>query len=285
MARIPLTEDIAGALAQFFRKSNAPTPSHKQLGEIFRRAGVQDLDPRTDETDKETGKEVRIRVVFGEAARRADRDTVLLVGGLLAQMRVAGCFDPTSASFGGSDAVQSAQRAFKASGWILESDGHLSPLVLMDIDAAQSRPAIEMTLNRIQRSTFEGPVLLTDAKSLLEATAKHVLDALGCNVTQSMDFDQMLFLARERLQLLPQQVTGASEEERFEREIYDGMWKIARATNKIRNTPESNAHGHRTTPSFPPETSRLIVQSAAQLSQLMLHRLDRLLGHPSAVAS
>jgi hypothetical protein len=141
------------------------------------------------------GKEIRVRTVLGFAARSPRDVKGDLVDDLLARMRVAGCFDPMSDQYGTDTVVRAAQRAFHLLGWRLGSDGTLAPIVLKSADGPIRRPALESMIRRIQSSGEDGPLLVTEAKSLLEATAMYVLEETGFSCPATPDFNQVLYPA------------------------------------------------------------------------------------------
>jgi hypothetical protein len=87
-----------------------------------------------------------------------------------------------------------------------------------------------------------------------------------------------------RLDLLPQRVDQSSPAAGTVREVYDGLWKVAKAVNELRNA-EGTGHGRTAVPTVSPETARVVVQAAGLLSALLLDTLDtRYGGRRSATA-
>jgi hypothetical protein len=219
--------------------------------------------------------EVRVRTVLTEAVQTNGVGGTRLVETLLARMRVRGCFDPHSENYprSGAPVVTSAQRAFQRIGWTLDDEDRLSPEVLTGLDHHQQRRAIEATIDRIRRSPNDAALLMGTAKELLETTARYVLEEVGQPARRDAGFAELLHFARERLDLLPQQVSQGNPAGRTVREVYDGLWKVARAVNELRNA-EGTGHGRTKLPTVSAETARVVVHAASLLSALLLDTLD-----------
>jgi Abortive infection C-terminus len=271
MPQTPLNQDVAVALSRFYTGGWGPT--HAELHEVFARTGLAHLDPRRG--DPQTTKEVRVRAVLTEAVAAGPETAGRLVESLLARMRVRGCFDPQSEHYpnGGGGVVVAAQRAFRRLGWELDAEGHLAPAVLTGLDRHLDRRAIEAAIERIRRAPDDAALLIGTAKELLEATCRYVLEEIGQPARQNADFPELLHLARDRLDLLPRSVPPANPTARTVREVYDGLWKVAKAVNELRNT-EGTGHGRTAPPTVSSETARVVVQAAGLLSALLLDTLD-----------
>jgi Abortive infection C-terminus len=271
MPQALLTRDVSAALARFF--TGGPGPTHSELDEIFAATGMTAVDPKR--TDPNATKEVRVRAVLSEAMHADSATGMELVELLLARMRVRGSFDPSSDHFpvDGQAVIASAQRAFRNAGWMLDDDGHLAPEILTDLDHHLQRQAIEASIDRIRRSPNDAALLIGTAKELLETISRYVLEEVGQPARDGADFGELLHLARERLGLLPQSVSQGDPAARTVREVYDGLWKVAKAVNELRNV-EGTGHGRTRLPTVSSETARAIVQAAALLGALLLDTLD-----------
>lgn len=276
MAGSPLTEEVGGALARFFAHSKGP--SHLELDEVFRLAGVAGLDPKKGAVEP-VGKEVRVRATLRAASRSVGVDGEVLVQDLLGRMRVRGSFDPvTEDQYGGDAAVRSAARAFDAAGWIMDSSGHIAPAVLPDVADPGIRPALDATVARLRRAGDDSALLIGEAKSLLESTAKYVLLELQFPAAGLQDFNQLLHFARERVGLLPDGLDGTNVIGKQLQRVYGGLGSVVSALGELRNSPEGTGHGHTTVAGLDAETAAAVVQAAALLSGLMIRALDRQLG-------
>ena len=269
----PVSTEIAAALARFFAIRGSP--SHRELAEIFKQNELDAFDPDPDATEN-IGKERRVRVVLSTSAEHPSSRSTSCVSQLLGSLRAAGCFDPAStATFAGSDLVNGAKRAFRNAGWALDDDGMLGPLVLGDIETAERRPAIEMQIDRMRNGSSDTALLIGTAKELLETTARYTLEELGGQVGRNMDFDQLLYLARDRLNLLPSQFNNPSE--KLVQKIFQSLWSVAETVNELRGE-DGTGHGSTSPTDIPPYLARSIVQAAGVMAQLMVTRLDVLLG-------
>lgn len=276
MAGSPLTEDTASALARFVAGSRGP--SHQELDEVFARAGVSEVDPKKDAVEP-VGKEVRVRVTLGRSVGRPAELTEALVQDLLARMRVRGCFDPaTEDQYAGEATLRAAGRAFAAAGWVMDPSGHIAPAVLPDVSEPGIRPALDATISRLRRAGADSALLIGEAKSLVESTAKYVLLELGFPCSGHEDFPQLLHFARERVGLLPDGLDASNVVGKQLQRVYGGLGSIVSALGELRNSPEGTGHGHATPPGLDPDTAGAVVQAAALLSGLMLRAVDRQLG-------
>ncbi len=272
MTSVPLSEEIATALSKCF--AGGTGPSHRELNELFRNARVLELDPAQD-TSESQSKAVRVRAVLGRLADAGPKvaDANKLVANLLARMRVFGCFDEGAESYVGVQPLKALGSAFERAGWHLDSRGHLSPLVLADIEHANLRPALEAQVARLRSASGDPSLLLGTAKELLETVARYTLEEMGQPARANANFDELLHMARERLWLLPQQVSADDAAGKIEREVYEGLWKVAKSVNGLRNL-EGTGHGRTSLPTTSPMTARAIVGAAALLGQVMLTKLD-----------
>lgn len=268
-----LIEEVAVALAQFFQGPTGPGPTHGQLTELFRSPLAAAADPIGEGINKAT----RVRVVLSALIAKDPAAAEDLVVRLLAAMRPKGSFNPSSEHYGGADTVVAAKESFSRCGWDLHIDGNLTPLVVAQIDHSRQRPAIESQIERVRRASGDTALLIGTAKELLESTAKYVLVELDIPVSPKADFNELLYMSRERLGLLPNQVAGDAPAAKAVREVFDGLWKVAKAVNELRNL-EGTGHGRTSLPGVSAETARAVVRAVAPMCELMLESLDNNLG-------
>jgi hypothetical protein len=281
MSRSLLNQDVAAALSRFFTGGAGPT--HAELDDLFRRHGLAHADPKL--VDAGVTKEVRVRAVLTEGVAAAPEVADGLVHTLLAGMRTRGCFEAGGDHYpvGGPAVIGAAQRAFRQLGWDLDDEGQLAPAVLTGLDHHARRRAIEAAIERIRRAPDDAALLIGSAKELLETTSRYVLEEIGQPARANADFPELLHMARDRLDLLPQRVSQTSPAGKTVREVYDGLWKVAKAVNELRNT-EGTGHGRTTLPTVAPQTARVVVQAAGLLSALLLDTLDARYGRRQAVS-
>lgn len=196
-ATVPLTRDVIAALAMFFHGGDGP--SHSTISRVLIGAGFGDgyvYNPNVQGPNKEQRVLQGLRAVQRQPARARD-----LVEELLSALRVAGLIGGVASG----DDVDRLRRALASAGWYLTEDGHLQPFGHVDLDTG-GRPALEEQVERLRRSTTDPDLQIGTAKELLESVSKFVLEELGMPVNEKMDFNQLWHLARERLNVLPQQV-------------------------------------------------------------------------------
>lgn len=260
---VPLTHDVCAALAKFFHGGEGP--SHTTVSQVLTGTGYGDgytYDPKVQGVNKEQ------RVLRGlrTAQKRPDRARDL-VEGLLSALR-------TEALVGGDasgEDVDRLRRALGSAGWYLTEDGYLKPFGGIDLNTG-GRPALEEQVERLRRSTTDPALLIGTAKELLESVSKFVLEELGIPVENKMDFNHLWHLARERLNVLPQQVNPDLPGADAIRAIHQSTWSIADQVNKLRNL-QGTGHG-RTLPSGVSEDlAMLVVREAATVADYMLARL------------
>jgi Abortive infection C-terminus len=274
MQQAPVDEEIAAALSGFFFGGHGP--SHSKLTSIFVGAGYQSDDPYVP-AEQTPNKETRVLSVLRAARRRPDRARQL-VGALLVQLRVHGCFDTDRGSYD-RDQVRTAQRAFARAGWILSGDGVLSAAGAIDLSTG-GRGALDEQVDRLRRATDDPGQLLGSAKDLLEAVAKFVLEEFSVPVPRNDDFDHLWYLARDRLQLLPEQVNSALPGASNIKTILQSSWRIAEQVNKLRGF-QGAGHGRTLPTGVSVEMALLIVREACSVAEFMLVSLDRTRGRPA----
>jgi hypothetical protein len=200
---------------------------------------------------------------------------------LLSELRASGCFEAAP----GRDwepqrarAVTAARRAFGRLDWELTEDGELHPGHGVVI-TSQGRPAIEEQLQRIRRAIGDGDpaLLLGTAKEMLESTGKYVLEQFGQDYSEAIDFNQLWYLARERLGIHPSLIDTTQPGGQQVKKIVGAAWTIAEQANELRKE-EGTGHG-RTLPSqMSPEMARLVVREACNVVDFVLRTLDRQFG-------
>src|ERR1700737_4141343 len=119
MTQVPVSDEIAAALAGFF--FGGAGPSHTKLSTVFVGAGHSADDPYSPIAQK-PNKETRLLTVMRAVQPRPDRAREL-VDALLVQLRVHGCFDAGRSEVHDPHRVRTAKRAFRATGWQLSDDG------------------------------------------------------------------------------------------------------------------------------------------------------------------
>jgi hypothetical protein len=233
MSRPPVSEDIAATFARFYLGGNGST--HTKLTAAFVGSGLGDVAPY-DEVTHTPNKEIRVRRTI-QAAVRGPARARQLIDSLLRDLRVGGHFDDTSIP---ADVLSRAQTAFRKHGWMLSNDGELSE-VSINLDTG-GRPALNEQLDRLQQATEDPALALGSAKDLLEAVAKFVLSEIDWPIAKKADFGELWYFARERLNILPQQVAGDAPGANHIKAVLQNAWAIADQINALRNL-QGTGHG------------------------------------------
>ncbi|MGB3679896.1 MAG: abortive infection family protein, partial [Candidatus Microthrix parvicella] len=120
-------------------------------------------------------------------------------------------------------------------------------------------------------------LLLGTAKEMLESTGKYVTEQFSVPLRPNTTFDELWHHARERLDLLPQQVNVSAAGGKQVREILQSSWSIAQMTNQIRND-EGTGHGRTLPTAVTPEIAMMVVREACSVAEMVLSKLDRAIG-------
>jgi hypothetical protein len=125
----PLSEAIIAALARMMDDSQSPRqPSHSEIEDQFRRAGLTQADPNLIGSPK--GKAKRIRGVLQWAIENDIEKGEKLVSLLVALVRGVGGFSEGDSNFVGAETIQGLRSAFESEGFNLTETGELVPVVL-----------------------------------------------------------------------------------------------------------------------------------------------------------
>lgn len=264
----PLTDDVAGALAQFFY--GGAGPSHTDITRVLTQSGYFDNYVRPS-TGQGPNKQDRVLRAFREA-HAAPARARQLVDGMLGLLRLKNLIgDPDDDQK--SDDERQLRRALGAAGWHLDDTGHLHPFAGVDVDSG-GREALDEMLARIRRSTADPGLLIGQAKDLLEAVAKFVLEELGMPVHKNMPYPALWHIARERLGVLPEQVDQDVSGWEAIREIHQSTWSIASQVNTLRNL-QGVGHGRTLPTGVTEELAMLVVREACSVADYMLAMLNR----------
>ncbi|MDQ0260489.1 hypothetical protein J2W20_002393 [Sinomonas atrocyanea] len=275
MTTQPISQEIGAALGRFFYSGEGP--SHSKLTRVFMAGGYGDDDPYVPAANgrpASPNKEQRVLQVFGAAVRRPGGARAL-VEAMLTELRVHGSFSPTSSKYN-PEATTTAQRAFSRKGWHLDEDGLLQPIAGIDVTTG-GRQALDEQLERLRRNSEDPGALLGTSKDLLEAVAKFVLKEMGMPLTGKESFNQLWYLARERLNLLPQNVDTNVPGHLSIRAVLQAAWGIADQVNELRKF-QGTGHGRTLPTGVTRELALLIVREACSVAEFVLTSLDRQLG-------
>lgn len=268
-----VTLEVGGALARYFHAGEGP--SHANLDTVFARVGCSDADPAPPEVRQmdrargrqSTNKEQRVNAVFRAAVRGGKGRE--LCEAILELLRLR------STDFRDEEAGP-LRRALERCDFTLTEDGYLEVSGLATVTSHADRPAIEDQLARLRRAQDDPGLMLGTAKEMLESTAKYVLEELGSPPPANSDFSQLVYLARERLRIRPEDVAVSSPETEAVKKILGASGVIAEQVNHLRNR-EGTGHG-RTVPSGVSESvAYLVVREACSVVELMFSTLDTIM--------
>ena len=132
-------------------------------------------------------------------------------------------------------------------------------------------------LDRLRRASDDPGQLLGSAKDSLEAVAKFVLEELDVPAPNNASFDHLWHLARDRLGVLPQQVSGGQPGASQIQKILQSSWTIAQQVNELRGL-QGAGHGRTLPTGVSPELALLVVRESCGVAEFSLTMLDRVKG-------
>jgi hypothetical protein len=197
-----------------------------------------------------------------------------LLDQLLTALRVHGTFADTSPQV--TERVQTLRRALEAQLVTLDDEGRLvrsNPINL----GTGGRPALEEQLSRLRHNVEDPGVLLGGAKELLESICKFVLEEQSLLPDRRADFDELLALALDRLQLQPHLVDATVPGGKQVRAIYQSAKTTASTINELRNL-QGTGHGRTLPTGISSETGRYVIREATHVAELLLSTHDRQMG-------
>ncbi len=266
-----LADEVGAALGKFFFAGDGP--SHATLTECFTSCGLSDEDPYNP-ADGTPNKQQRVLAVCRAARRRPAGIGDKLLEQLLTAFRVDGIFGDDTPQV--TDRVATLRRALAAQSVTLDDEGrlhHTNPINL----ATGGRPALEEQLARLRHNVEDPGALLGGAKELLESICKFVLEEQAMLPERKLDFDELLALALDRLQLQPNVVDTAAPGGRQLRAIYQSAKTTAATINELRNL-QGTGHGRTLPTSITRETGRYVIREATHVAELLLSTHDRQMG-------
>ncbi|SRR6266516_1587664 len=269
--RAPLNDAIVVALSKLVADAQTERrdPSHNDLEFQIARAGLGAADP--NKQGQVLGKAKRVRAVLTWALENAPANGEELVAGIVSTIRGCGGFNPQSPNYVGADQIASAALAFREEGFVLASDGVLTPLALDSLHGRELTAALRAYVQRAKRGVTDAALLVGTGKDLLEATAKHVImERMGQEPPQ-MDFPNLLGQAFYALGLATpneQSQPGEHPRRRIERALYEAGC----AVNTLRNR-DGTGHGRPWLPSVKPHEARMAVEVIGMVSEYLLTAL------------
>lgn len=280
MTENPISQDVGSAIGKFF--FGGAGPSHSQLTRVFMAGGYGDDDPYVPAQNgrlASPNKQERVLRVFAVATRKPN-GAKALIEAMLSELRTHGCFTEGSKDYN-SQNTQTVRRAFARIGWTLSEEGMLSPLAGIDLSTG-GRDALDEQLARMRASIDDPGLLIGSAKDVLEAVAKFVLEELNFPMSGKESFNQLWYMARDRLGLLPNNIDPNIPGHQAIREVLQASWKIADQVNELRKL-QGTGHGRTLPTGVSRELALLVVRESCSVAEFLLTSLDRALGRKVGV--
>lgn len=266
---------MIGAVSRLVDDAGASRePSHYDLGEVFRRAGLLKGDPHADPSATKVGKRKRVFQTFVWALD-ADPDAgVKGVVGLIGTIRGCGGFRRESDNYVGDEAINNCIAAFTDQPSELLADGTLRPRSLAALSGRELSAALRSYVVRAQRGYSDAVLVAGTDKDLIEATAAHVIaERFGASVPPGTNFPTLLGQAFVSLSL-------AHESPKPERQGLDGardammssLYSLGCAVNRFRNRAGSG-HGRPFVPQLSDAEVRALTESAGLVAGTLLDAL------------
>ncbi|NML86458.1 abortive infection family protein [Polaromonas sp.] len=272
---LPLTDTVIAAVAQLIddSKSNGEyrDPTHSDIDFYVSQAGLTASDPKRQ--GQTVGKAKRVRAVLHAALTDDAAAGSALIASILAKVRACGGFREGSPNFVGTEAIANVKNAFDTEGFLLASDGSISPKVLSALQGPELTAALRAYADRAQKGAHDAALLAGTGKDLLEATAAHVLQTVNGVYPSGANFHSLLGMAFIALDLavpeLPAQA-GEAPVKGLER----GLFQAAIAVNRLRNK-EGTGHGRPWLPTLKDDEAKASIELVGSVSSYLLSKLAR----------
>jgi len=266
----PLTDAVIAALASLVDDSQSQTasrqPSHSEIEDQFRRAGLLDADP--NRLGRPIGKAKRVRGVLHWAIEHDIEKGERLVHLLAALVRGVGGFREGSSNFVGAEAIQDLREAFASEGFHLSETGELLPAILDTLTGRELTEALKAYVRRAQRGILDAALVTGTGKDLVEAVARHVLVQRFGNYSESANFPTLLGQAFVAAGLCAMKTPNPTAQEQMDTALYD----LACAVNRLRNR-EGTGHGRPFISNVTQVQARFAVQGMGLVAARLLDAL------------
>lgn len=246
-----LTDGVITAAAALF--DGGAGISHPDLGDLFRRAGVAELDPEAEAGSKKR----RVQAVLTSVAQ-TDKERPVLQA-ILDKMRAAGYLEEGS--------LDALRREMRLAGWSLDKDAQTSHQLHLDSAPALRREIAEIR-RRVSSNPHDAPLLVGSAKELVESATRIVLKETGHEISKGEGFEKRLGQALAALGL-DHEGTDTAEI----RQLFDSAKKTGMALNKLRNE-HGTGHGRESRTELPEHIARYAIRAGVNLADLLIEALD-----------
>ena len=267
----PLTDSVIAALSRLVDDSQSETgsrqPSHSEIEDQFRRAGLLEADP--NRLGRPIGKSKRVRGVLQWAIEHDIEKGERLVYLLVALVRGLGGFREGSSNFVGAEPIQELREAFASEGFQLSETGELLPVVLDSLQGHELTEALSAYVRRARRGVLDAALVTGTGKDLVEAVAAHVLVQRYGNYAQSANFPTLVGQAFVAVGLCPMRKDNLTAQEQMDVALYE----LACAVNRLRNR-EGTGHGRPFLSAVTQSQARSAVQSMGLVAARLLDALS-----------
>ena len=243
-------------------------PKHKELTLLFCRFGIDDSYVWHGETSdsKRTRVERALRKVNSNPSR-----ALKFANALLSLLRA-----DQSVGDKHSKEEQNLRQALVEAGFNLTDAYEIyeeSPISKINFETG-GRAAIDEQLNRLQKAQDDPALMIGTAKELLEAIAKYVLKESGMPVDKKIDFNPLIHIAVERMNMAPKSINADYEGGKCVRDIYQQALNICKELGQLRNL-QGTGHGRTLPTGVDSQTALFVVKIACLIAQLLLQEWDK----------
>jgi len=264
--------ELGRALSELFDQG-LNSPSHDEITNAVRRAGLSAGDPRQAPSDT-VGKVKRVREVFIYATDHAPDAGLPLATHLVALLRATGAFTASSEGYGGSERIAALKRAFAVLGWDLDGSGALRPLAVDNLSGTELNEALQSYVRRANLNPDDAALQVGNGKDLDEAAARHVLVERTGAYPMSSNFPTTLAQAFMALSLEPAPPGLAKLlDSDPHKAVQQCLYQLACAVNRLRNDMGTGHGRPGTTPATPTLSGaegRLVARATALVAGLLL---------------
>lgn len=266
--------ELGSALGDFFEDGKGP--SHDELDQAVRRAGLTPGDPRRI-AGPPIGKTKRIRRILVHAT---DHDPGAGLGFALqvtALLRADGAFTPGLETYAGTTKIAALSRALASLGYDLDPGGAVRETVIDNLHGSDLTDALQSYVRRMNLNPDDAALQIGTGKELDEAAARNVLEErMGTYpvggrkgsfpVTLASAFTVLGFAVPPKVTLDPDP----------HREVQQCLYLLAVAVNRLRNdagTGHGRPSGPRRTAPLSPAEARLIARATALVAGALIDNL------------
>ena len=271
MNNVPVDDTIIYALARLVddAQKERRDPSHSDIEFQIQRAGLESVDP--NKSGQPVGKAKRIRIVLSWALDNNVASAETLSAGIISAIKSCGGFRETSSNYVGADSVRDLADALKPHGYILGTDGSISPIALDTLSGKRLTEALRGYVNRAKKGIEDDALVIGTGKDLMEAVAAHVIQEQWGHYPSTANFPTLLGQAFVALEMVTTDQKPEKDEHprcRFQRSIYEAGCAI----NKLRNK-QGTGHGRPWLPDLKRSEVTAAIELTGVVSELMLDNL------------